>query len=129
MVLQALQAFGVTIAKAAMLFTTLQGARRPVRITATMVVLDVAWIQPDFSHQSVCPAHQENLQDSQISKKEWQQIASDNESDEGVSTQQYELPVQQISAMVLVHLLVDTMQFLHWCIELLKQRTRAPTIT
>ena len=119
-----LQAFGVTIAKAAVLFTTLQGARRPARITATMVVLDVAWIQPEFSQQNVCAAHQENLHESQTSKKGRQQLASNKEGNEAIGLKQYVLPVQQISAMVLVHLLVDTIQFLHWCIELLKQRRK-----
>jgi len=120
-----LQAFGVTIAKAAVLFTTLQGARRPARITATMIVLDVDWIQPEFSQQNVCAAHQETPQEIQSSKRDWQQSAMENERNEGINSQQYALPVQQMSAMVLVHLLVDTLQFLHWCIELLKQRRRA----
>ena len=123
-----LQAFGVTIAKAAVLFTTLQGARRPARITATMVVLDVAWIQPEFSQKTVCPAHQESLQETQSSKRDLQLSVLENEKNEGINSQHYALPLQQMSAMVLVHLVVDTLQFLHWCIELLKQRRRAPPL-
>ena len=117
-----LQAFGVTIAKATVLFTTLQGARPPARITTTMVVLDVAWIQQEFSKQNVCAAHQESPQEIQSSKRDWQQSVLENQRNGIIDFQQYAFPMQQMSAMVLVHLVVDTLQFLHWCIELLKKK-------
>ena len=55
------QIIGITFAKAAVLVTTLQGTRLPVRITATMVLLDAAWWRPEWEQQQVCPAQNEWL--------------------------------------------------------------------
>jgi len=118
---------GITVAKAAVLLTTLQGARRPTRISATMVLSDAAWWQPELTHLYVSPVHSDNGQ-SCLSAKEPPHAseAKEDASKEEFGQKMHQQPVSfhQVSALVLLHLVINVMQFLHWCIGLLTARRR-----
>ena len=116
---------GITVAKAAVLLSTLQGARRPIRITATMVLLDAAWWQPELTQLYVSPASLDNGRSCQVAKiplpeSEVKEDMSKKESEHKLHQQGDSY--QQVSAIVLLHLALDVMRFVHWCINLMATR-------
>lgn len=106
------------------MYTTLQGAKRPVRIAATMIVVDVAWWQPQLAEQTMCPSHTEHQAVVQQPQAASQSHGSVLPLPQDENTQSFQFPTHQLSAMVLVHLAVDIMQFLHWCMSMLATRRR-----
>ena len=89
-----------------------------------MVLLDAPWWQPELTHQNVSPVHTEHEQGCQLARSPPHSVAAKEivgkEEQEG--QQQHPVPVQQLSAIVLIHLVIDVMQFLHWCINMLAAR-------
>ena len=107
------QLIGFTFAKAAVLFTSLQGTRRPVKIAVTMVLFDAAWWRQELEQQQVCPAQKEVLLVSQQVKDLQQHLNEQERVKKEGDQHNFQLSVFQLSAMVFVHLTVDLLQFLY----------------
>jgi hypothetical protein len=113
---------GITVAKAAVLLTTLQGARRPIRITATMVLLDAAWWLPELTQlyaSPVCPGDGQSCQEVKDSPLGREVKVDKPKKEREHKMHQQVNSFQQGSAIVILHLVLDVIRFVHWCITLL----------